>query len=199
MSIFATKNTTAEQIGILLKAALEDGLNWQQASELSGIKYSRGWLIVRRAQLEQNYPNLLVDSSALIMGFEATSLADPKNLVPAALSDTVKRLHDEGCSWGEIMVRLGQTEGTVRKAFEYKTTLKSVGQRVGKGGRYWDGRADLYQENRRKEGAWIPGSLKRNEVRVEALANYVPKEATLKKVARKRAATPRKAATKKTA
>jgi hypothetical protein len=201
MSIFETKNTTPEQIAALLKATLEDGANWNQAIEASGIKYSRAWLIVRRAQLERDFPNLIVNSDQLVAAWrdanEVTSLADPKDLLSAALSDTVKRLHDEKCSWGEIMVRLGQSEGVVRKAFEYKTSLKSVGQRVGKGGRWVMDRGELYQENRKHEGAWIPGSLKRSEVRVEALANYVPKPETAKKVAAKRAAGTRKAAAKK--
>lgn len=197
---FATKQATVEKCKALIAKALnEDGSfkgNWSEILDSEeaegGIKYSRGWLIIRRESLVRMQPNLLVSSSTLVAAFQESGkvaeLEDPKYLVSAALSDTVKQLRDQKCSWGEIMVRLACTEGTARAAFEYKTTLRSLGQRVGKGGRWVAGRGDLYTDNRVKEGAYIPLSERPSEVKVEALANYIPKVATKVKVARKAAA-----------
>lgn len=81
--------------------------------------------------------------------------------------DLVKGYRDAGMSWGSIAVRfrlndshqdLGCPEGKIRKAFETATGLKSQGQRIGKGGRFYYGYSGqpLYTGELRPTGTDIP-------------------------------------------
>lgn len=206
--IFATKQATAEEVNKLIKAALDENGNfkggWKTIVTESSIGYSRGWLIVRREHLVRTQPNLIVNADALVQAFvesgKVTTLVNPKDLEAAALSGVVKELHKldgSGESWGEIMVRLGRNEGIVRKAFEYGTTLRSLGQRTGRGGRFAAGRADLYTDNMVKQGAHVPVGVSVRTIAKDELVNFVPKEGTKKALAAKRA--PRKVAASKKA
>lgn len=183
-SIFATKNTDDELVHELVtnvdRYVSAEGK--VKAAELpEQIKYSRAWLILRRAWVEQHQPGLLekLPSKAEQAKLEKRFAADDPNWHDRhVLGPIVARLHDEGCSWGEIMIRLGMTESKVRKAFERADgARKSVGLRTGKGGRFVADRPDLYQGNRVAEGAHIPNEVKASVVRVEELLNYVPSEA----------------------
>ena len=71
MNVFTTNNMTTEDVEILVATALPlmdatGKIPWAQVESVTGIGYSRGWLIVRRAYMEANQPKLLVDTGKLI-------------------------------------------------------------------------------------------------------------------------------------
>lgn len=187
MSIFATKSTPAEQVANLVDNldhyVTADGIIRTKEVADQPIKYSRAWLILRRAYLEQHQKSLLVTVSATAKAKAQKQFgdADPKWLERHVYGPIVTTLHDdEGCSWGEIMVRMGLSEGVVRKSYEACDGLKrTVGLRTGKGGRFAADRPDLYQENRKAEGAYVPNEkgIYASTVPVELLLNAVPAEA----------------------
>jgi hypothetical protein len=184
-SIFATKSTPAEQVAELVDNldhyVTPEGIIRTKEVATQPIKYSRAWLILRRAYLEAHAPKLLEKElpAAQVAKIEKTHAAtNPDWRLRFVTGPVVVRLHDEGCSWGEIMVRMGLNEGVVRKAFEKaQGDRKSVGLRTGKGGRFVGGRGDLYTENRQAEGAAIPLPLRVSEVEVEQLLNFEPANA----------------------
>jgi predicted RNA-binding protein YlqC (UPF0109 family) len=177
-----TKDATAEKAERLIAACLTEKLNWSAACEAAGIGYSRGWLIVRWAELMLGAPDLMV---------QFTPSANKEESV-WQLGQIVKPLVDAKCSWGEVMVRTGQSEGACRKAFKLATGINDRGHRIGKGGRFVADRPDLYQENRKHEGAWIPATTEEHpapsQVAIEALRNYIPAEKPVAKVRAKKAA-----------
>lgn len=63
----------------------------------------------------------------------------PKDRVANATAADVVRLRSEGLSWGVIRARCGVTEGVARKMFEEGGGGSSLGNRIGKGGRYPNG------------------------------------------------------------
>ena len=184
-SIFSTKATddalVAELVGNVDRYVSAEGK--VKASEIpAGIKYSRAWLILRRAWVEAYAPKLITDATPTAKAVAtATKLFgdQPDFEKRHILGPIVVSLHDEGCSWGEIMVRTGEGEGKVRKAFElsHSNDRKSRGLRTGKGGRFVADRGDPYQENRISEGAVIPFEAKVSSVPVEALLNFIAAEA----------------------
>lgn len=187
MSIFATKSTPAADIQNLVDRldhyVTADGIIRTKEVADQPIKYSRAWLILRRAWLEANSPKLIVKVSdaAKAKAQKTYGDVDPKWLERHVYGPIVQDLHDEqGCSWGEIMVRMGLSEGVVRKSYEACDGLKrTVGLRTGKGGRFAADRPDLYQENRKAEGAYVPNEkgIYASTVPVEMLLNAVPAEA----------------------
>lgn len=69
----------------------------------------------------------------------------------------VRALRDElGYSWGEIMVRVGRTEGAVRAAYKEATGKLSEGTRNGRGGRFYLEEPTLYADVLRGTGTAIP-------------------------------------------
>ncbi len=115
----------------------------------TGLNYSQAWRYLRSRDLEAQ-------------GFEFLTTVDQAG---------VKAMRDEGLSWGEIGVRhrltgdhttFGCPEGQVRKAFTEATGLKSQGQRVGKGGRFYYGEmgVPLYAGELRPTGTDVPKDAK---------------------------------------
>lgn len=197
-SIFATANTTSEEIASLLEIGLplmaDTGkVPWAKVEAATGIKYSRGWLILRRAYIEQYQPHLLVDvrSAVAAASAEAEAAGRLGDFVPdrMVLSPIVTRLHDELlCSWGEIMVRCGLAETKVRNAYKLTGGKKDRGLRIGKGGRFAYDDPTLYKDNMKVEGAHIDLDTKMRP-KPEQCLNYHPKEVV---APARRAATPRK-------
>ena len=189
MSVFETKSANAESTAALLEAALplmgEDGrIPWSKVEALTGIKYSRGWLIVRRAYLEAQNPEVLVNISGLTSAAMA-KYGSEFDLHTHVVEPVVRNLRDEQqLSWGEIAVRCGMPEGAIRKAYRRNGTKKDLGLRIGRGGRFAYDEGTYYQDNRRKEGAHIPTTVKMRP-KVEELLNYVPPTATPVKRVRK--------------
>jgi hypothetical protein len=133
----------------------------------SGWDYSRTWQVARRWVIEARTPDLLVNTSELVKGLEVDK-------VEATLSRVVVKLHDDKlCSWGEINVRMGLSEGRVRKLYKY-SGKKDIGQRTGQGGRFVYQDPTLYLEHMKKEGAVIPTTLK-GRPKVEECLNAKPK------------------------
>ena len=208
-NIFATANTTSAQVAQLLKVALPlmqpspDGrtaiLSWAKVeAALPGddaIGYARGWLIVRRAYLEANQANLIVDTATMVEA--ARKQAEAKNQlngfdpVRTVLGPVVADLKDvKLLSWGEIMCRCGLTEGQARKAYRALDAKKDVGVRNGHGGAFAYGDGTLYRDNRKSQGAWIPTTIGARKPTEQELLNYVPKDgeaAAAPKAAAKRA------------
>lgn len=115
----------------------------------TGLNYSQTWRFLRSRDLEAE-------------GFEFHTTVDPV---------AVKAMREAGMSWGEIGVRhrlngehttFGAPEGQVRKAFTEATGLKSQGQRIGKGGRFYYGErgTPLYAGELRPTGTDIPKDAK---------------------------------------
>jgi hypothetical protein len=185
MSIFSTKSTDQADVENLvsnLDHYMPEGLANTKAIADQPIKYSRAWLILRRAYLEQNAKSLLWEptKTATEKAHKTFGGTDPQWLERHVYGPKVTELHDEGCSWGEIMVRLGKSEGFVRKSFEACDGRKrTVGLRTGKGGRFAADRPDLYQEHRRAEGAEVPNEkgIYASNVPVEMLLNAVKEDA----------------------
>lgn len=183
-SPFATKNTNADHVKKLIAASLEQASEdgtfpsalWGQA-EFGGIKESRGWLIARRAWLEVNRPEALVEVPA------GTDFSKKPADGGVSLRKFGKQLHDlrgdgHGDSWGELMVRTGLSEGKVRRAWEAAPDesgnfKKSEGHRTGKGGRMLADNPEIYLGHRQQEGGHIPTELQKRprEVQVEDLLN----------------------------
>lgn len=187
-SIFATASTpladVAEIVDHLDRFVTSDGIIITKALEGVSIKYSRAWLIARRAWLEANQPKLLVTpTKAAVDKAEKTfSATDPKWMERHVLGPIALKLRLEGHSWGEIAVRMGISESLVRKAFVLApkdAPMKDVGLRIGKGGRFVADRPDLYTDNRKAEGAEIPDAkgVYASTVEVSKLLNFVPAEA----------------------
>jgi hypothetical protein len=135
--------------------------------QASGWDYSRTWQVARRWVIEARTPGLLVNTSELIKGLEADKV-DP------TLARVVVKLHDDqACSWGEINVRMGLSEGRVRKLYKL-SGKKDIGQRTGQGGRFAYQDPTLYLEHMKKEGAVIPVTLK-GRPKAEQCLNAKPK------------------------
>lgn len=117
----------------------------------TGLNYSQLWRFCESRKLDE-------------AGFEFyTELAGKEEIVAD--------LRKSGFSWGSIAVRfrltdahqaLGCPEGKIRKAFETATGLKSQGQRIGKGGRFFYGYSGqpLYAGELRPTGTDIPKDAK---------------------------------------
>jgi len=179
-SIFATSTTPTAEVARLVdnldQFVSADGevLAAQVAQAGISIKYSRAWLILRRAWLEANQKSALVTISvakrnAAEKKFAATN--PDWELRHVFGPEVVKlRMNDE-LSWGEISVRLGIPESKVRSAFKKaEGARKDVGLRIGKGGRFAYGDPTLYLEHRASEGAHIPVDYK-GRPSVEVLLN----------------------------
>lgn len=195
-SVFATKNTNASDVKKLIAAAVERATpDGRFPSELWGnpefgeIGESRGWLIARRAWLEVNMPERLLEVPVI----------DWKNdeqvrKVGKMLSAHRDAHGTEGDSWGELMVMTGLSEGKCRKAWELATGQKSLGHRTGKGGQFAYRDPELYLEHRKAEGAHIPSDYV-GKPPVEKLLNAKGKDGKI--VRAQRAASPAKAAERK--
>lgn len=190
---FITDKCSAEDAEALIKAGVPQmdasgRVPWDKIEQEAGTKvgYSRGWLVVRRAYVEQNMPTVLVDAEKLFSdAFKKAEKEGKSSEFDKAkvLEPVVVDMRDnKKLSWGEIMVRLGLPEGQVRKAYRSNGIRKDLGLRIGKGGRfaYDDGR--LYEDNRKVEGAQIKLDAT-GKPRVEDLLNYKPKEGATKRQA----------------
>lgn len=191
-SVFATKNTTSEEVAMLIRVGLETAnpngtVAWSKVQDkIPGltIKYSRGWLIIRRAWLEVNTPDALVDTDAIVKAHKAKidELNEHRKQGEEALTfdeyhvlgTIVAELHDKNMSWGEIMCRMGIVEGRARKALERSKHIKTRGLRTGKGGRFVFDDPTLYLDNMKSEGVHWQDDYRGREV--EKALNYKPKE-----------------------
>lgn len=175
-SPFATAKTNAEDVHNLIEQGVEhmreDGtINWKDLPEAvrphdqggSGpIGYSRGWLIVRRAWAERHnlVEELPKDANASYERIKQTKVVN-------------RMRNDQQLSWGEISVRLGIPESRVRALYRANDTKQDKGLRIGKGGRFAFDDGNLYRDNRKKEGAWIPLEVGRRKPSVQELLNFV--------------------------
>lgn len=177
---FITKSADAESAQTLLEAALPlmaaDGrIPWSKVEAVTGIKYSRGWLIVRRAWLEANNPEALVDLNKVIPSAMEKYGQDYdffRHVLGAVVADHRDK---QELSWGEIAVRVGRPESQVRKAYRALGAKKDLGLRIGKGGRFAYDEPVLYQDNMKAEGAYIPVTVKMRPALTECL-NFHPKD-----------------------
>lgn len=170
-SPFATANTNAEDVKELIEVGLEHmkpngAIEWSEVGGETGIGYARGWLIVRRAYLEAFNPGAL----------EVLPTDPDKDREFRKQCDHVINMRDNmKLSWGEIMVRLGKSEGQVRKLYRKNGLKKDLGLRIGKGGRFAYDDPVLYLDNRKQEGAHIPLDHKGRPT-PEMLLNFHAKE-----------------------
>lgn len=194
-SIFATDHTSAEDIQKLIEIGLplmsDSGkVAWSKIEEATGINYSRGWLIVRRAYLEANLPNLIIDTVGLVSkATQAAIEADRLGEFSAdrdVIADLATELRAMSLSWGEMAVRLGLPESKVRSCYKLKGGKKDLGLRIGKGGRHAYDDPTLYRANRKAEGAYIDPTMVRKP-HEEELLNYVAPDAPVVKVSKPRA------------
>lgn len=204
---FATSNQDPEAVTRLITVGMElmtpaGVLSWSKVEDAlpaDSIGYARGWLIVRRAYLEANQPELLVDVAGMTEAARAKAEAshklgefDPVRQVHAPVIANLK--DDKQLSWGEIMCRTGLTEGQCRKAYRATDAKKDLGIRNGHGGRFAYDDPTLYLDNRKAQGAYIPTSLT-GKPRPEDLLNFQAK-AEAAKAAVKAAAKPKAPAPK---
>lgn len=155
--------------------AIKQDFTWDECKRLTGVGYSRAWLIVRRRHLELTAPELLVPTRDLIEQARAAAQAAGKEVEFATVKKGEQysegelhvmgliarklRLDHAGISWGEISVRMDVPESLVRKVFCHNSTLKDRGLRIGKGGRWAYDDPTLYTEHRQAEGAAIPSDV----------------------------------------
>ena len=169
-----TKDAGVKDATKLVELCITQEADWKTACAESNIGYARGWLIVRWAQITLTSPELFVK-------IEASS---DKATMIHRVGEAVKVLVEAKCSWGECMVRLGQSEGMCRQGFKLVVGINDRGHRIGKGGRFVAGRPDLYTDNRKKQGAWIPATQEEHpapsQVSVSALINFVTPEPVAK-------------------
>lgn len=170
-SVFSTDETKPEDVHLLVTEGVEtasaDGtVNWKTLSDRVEVKYSRAWLIVKRAWTEQNNPSALVviPDEKQWKDEHSGSFADDEKAGDAynrrVLHDLVYKMRDDDqLSWGDIAVRLGLPESRVRAAYRSVGIKKDLGLRIGKGGRYAYDDPTLYLEHRRKEGAHIDANF----------------------------------------
>lgn len=182
-SVFATANTPADQVDTLIRTGLEacdasGEIDWTQVDS-GTIKYSRAWLIVRRAWIEENAPDLLVTLTDRLGLDQAEGVREHGRIVQG--------LREQALSWGEIAVRVGRPESYVRSAFKAVGGAKDVGLRIGKGGRFAYGDPTLYLDNMKVEGAMIPADLKGRPAPEQCL-NYKGEDAQAEKPKRTRKA-----------
>lgn len=142
-----------------------DALPTRKLMAASGWSESRTWQVARRRVIEAKQPNLLVDVSALVKGVEADK-------VDATIAKVIVNLRDKGESWGEINVRLGISEGRVRKLFAKYSGRKDRGLRTGQGGRFVADNPTLYLSNMKAEGAVIKDSFKGIPTKAEQCLNF---------------------------
>lgn len=185
ISIFATDNTDAKDLKVLIAAGLEhmkeDGtIAWKdlpvaaRPADIAGgtnpIRYGRAWLIVRRAYLEANSPKLLV-TLPTVAADKVPAGSTHKEATNRAWSKVITPMRDEQkLSWGEISVRVGVPESKIRTCYRATGAKKDVGLRIGKGGRFAYQAPELYLEHRKLEGAQIPVEVKGRPA-VEQLMN----------------------------
>ncbi len=189
---FITAHFTQEEADALVKLALplmaDNGqIPWAKVEEKTGIKYSRGWLLVRWAWLNKNQPQALIPAKAKLA--EAAKKAEEAgqaaefakksdragsvtNGEAKVLSPLVHDLRDvKGFSWGEIAVRMQLPESYARRLYKANGQKKDIGLRIGRGGRYVYDDPTLYRDNRKQEGAHIKVDLV-GRPKEEQLLNY---------------------------
>ena len=181
---FETKSADAEAVATLIKVGLPlmeaDGrIKWSavEAAGATEIGYSRGWLILRRAWIEANAPELLVDTASLTAAALAKHGSEydlNKHVIEPVAADLRDR---QALSWGEIAVRLGMPESRVRKAYTKAGVKKDVGLRIGKGGRFYGSDPTLYLDNMKTEGAWVPTTIKGRRPTASECLNFKGEEA----------------------
>jgi hypothetical protein len=206
--LFVTNNMTTEEAEALVALALplmdDSGrIPWAKVEDATGIGYSRGWLIVRRAYLELNQPGLIVDTNGLIAEARAHFTENGResefNPVKDGLGRIAEHYRDNlSLSWGEIAVRFGIPESRVRAAYKSLGGKKDRGLRIGKGGRFVYDEPVLYEDNRKVEGAHIPADLARKPKPEECL-NFDKEGRTIKERARLQAEKAAKAAARSAA
>lgn len=189
-SIFSTKDTNSDDVGFLVDncdtLAPEGVFQPSALPEDFPIKYSRAWLIVRRAWIEANAKNLLVNVTKKQVDAAQKKYGDQYDEKRHVWGPIVENLRDsEKLSWGEIAVRCGMAESKVRASYRALGAKKDIGLRIGKGGKFAYGDPELYLEHRQVEGAMIPADYK-GKPKPEDLLNA--KNADGKVVKAKRAA-----------
>lgn len=152
----------------------QEGMKLKEILEITELNYSQAWLYITDAEL---LPAQRVKSK------DATAVK-------------VRQMRDqEANSWGLISVRLGYKkfpESMVRRMYEEASGVKAIGGRIGRGGRYLNGDAVLYADDRRKPGIVIPKGTTRadlHEISVALRAGKTPPRkatgATKKAIAKK--------------
>lgn len=130
------KNPTIAQLSLALELH-EANTPMKAILAETGLNYSQAWYFIRSAELR------------------ATDKLETGEITPQVISD----LRSAGHSWGEVAVRCQLPESRIRKMFSEATGLKSQGQRIGKGGRFYYGPISgqpLYADTLKPTGTSIP-------------------------------------------
>ncbi len=129
------KNPTPEVLATAVQMK-RDGQKWPAILGATGLNHVQAEL----AWITAN----ITDAQRVLVNEDAT------------LGQNAKTLRDAGSSWGTIAAILGESESTVRRAFTEASNLKSKGLRIGHGGRFYLGDAELYEGNLQPVGTAIP-------------------------------------------
>jgi len=129
------KNPSTKVLNQALAMRAEDK-PWAEVLAATGLNYSQAWLFCERTNLSED------------MDLSEAFQTSPGSTVTAARA--------EGNSWGLIAVRCNVPESRVRSEFAKATGNKSQGIRIGKGGRFYYGDQDLYQDVLNPTGTLIP-------------------------------------------
>lgn len=149
----------------------EDGKVDQKKGQT--LSYSQFWYAEQRAK---------------VAGTDLDISADPS---PA----NIARQREAGFSWGQIAVNANWPESRVRKTFEATTGTKSVGLRIGKGGRFLTDDGIFYNADRKTTGTAIPAEAKITEVKAVLYADI--EDARAERKAAKKAGSKKAKAAKK--
>jgi hypothetical protein len=101
------------------------GEPWKNVLPLTGLSHSQ-------AENHEMRFKMLLQAEGLATAEDLGGDWSPMAFSPEAVRDARK----DGLSWGAIMIRMGRTEGQVRKAFKEATGIHSTATRVGRGGRF---------------------------------------------------------------
>lgn len=179
---FITIHTSDEDVQALIKVGLplmgSDGrIKWAAVESITGIKYSRGWLILRHEWLAAMNPAALLNVTELVSTKFAEAVEQKRSGEFDGDRDIicpiVQKLRDQDeLSWGEIAVRCGIPESKVRACYKKTAGKKDLGLRIGKGGRFAYDEPRYYLDNMKHEGAYIPVEIKGRRPQLEELLNY---------------------------
>jgi hypothetical protein len=179
---FITVHTSDADVEALINIGVplmgSDGrIKWAAVENATGIKYSRGWLILRHEWLAIKNPSALLNVTKLVSEKFAEAVEQKRSGEFDGDRDIicpiVQELRDsKELSWGEIAVRCGIPESKVRACYKKTAGKKDKGLRIGKGGRFAYDEPRYYMDNMKHEGAYIPVEIKGRRPQLEELLNY---------------------------
>lgn len=132
------KNASEEVLATAVQMK-RDGQKWPAILKATGLNHVQAELAWIRANIT---PEQFANAEALV--------------AKIGLAATCVELRDAQNSWGTIAAMVGESESAVRRMYTEASNLKSKGNRIGHGGRFYLGDEVLYTEGLKPTGTLIP-------------------------------------------